>query len=167
VQHHNLGGAPPEWSAARALPAFQAFIAQGASALQAANSGLLPACPLPRPPSWASALQAQVGFNKWQLGGEKLPLAPGAVPSVEGSDFWAVTLDVPEEAFEVNMVFGDGAGLHDNNQVGPGPEHLWVAAEQATQSSIWPSEVLHLKGSQSQLEAPACMQLSCLRVSPP
>jgi hypothetical protein len=73
--------------------------------------------PLPQTSS-SGSLEMQVGFNKWQLGGEKAPLRSGAVPSAEGSDFWAATVEVPAEAFEVNVVFGDGAGGHDNNQVG-------------------------------------------------
>jgi hypothetical protein len=58
-----------------------------------------------------------VGFNKWKLGGEKLPLAPAPVPHVDGSDFWSVKVAVPEEAYEINMVFGDDFGSYDNNQV--------------------------------------------------
>jgi hypothetical protein len=69
---------------------------------------------------WANKLNAQVGFNQWQLGGEKLPLSPGAVPSRDGSDFWSFKLSVPADAYEVNMVFGDEHGNHDNNQARAG-----------------------------------------------
>lgn len=80
------------------------------------------ASPPPPPLRYASQLRLQVGCNKWQLGGEKLPLEPAAaVPHVDGSDFWTVKFTVPHEAFEVNMVFGDDYGSYDNNQVG-----VWV-----------------------------------------
>ncbi|KAI8475202.1 MAG: hypothetical protein J3K34DRAFT_517637 [Monoraphidium minutum] len=65
--------------------------------------------------TWAQQLRVQVGFNQWRLGGEKLALAPAGVAPVDGSDFWSVKVAVPEEAYEVNMVFGDDYGSHDNN----------------------------------------------------
>ncbi|GBF95473.1 glycosyltransferase [Raphidocelis subcapitata] len=64
---------------------------------------------------FAQRVSMQVGYNAWQLGGEKLPLAPAAVPSVDGSEFWAAKFKVPAEAFELNCVFGDDYGNHDNN----------------------------------------------------
>lgn len=59
----------------------------------------------------------QVGYNKWQLGGEKLPLSGSTIPHIDGSDFWHVRFAVPSDAYEINMVFGDENGNHDNNQV--------------------------------------------------
>lgn len=79
---------------------------------------LTPCTPPPPPRSYGNSLSAQVGFNRWQLGGEKLPLAPAGIPSAEGSAFYSVQLAVPADAYEVNMVFSDEHGNHDNNQVG-------------------------------------------------
>ncbi len=81
-----------------------------------------------RPPahdhrSGGERLSLSFGFNQWQLPGGKAPLSRAdAVPSVDGSAFFAARVAVPGDAYEVNMVFSDDAGNHDNNQVGGG----WV-----------------------------------------
>ena len=63
---------------------------------------------LPPPPcSHAQQLSAQVGYNKWQLGGDKPALARAeGMPSVDGSEWWRVALEVPQEAYEVRAVGG-------------------------------------------------------------
>jgi len=64
---------------------------------------------------WSQRVHMQVGYNQWQLGGEKLPLEAAAIPSVDNSAFQTVKFTVPEDAFEINMVFGNENGQHDNN----------------------------------------------------
>ncbi len=46
----------------------------------------------------------------------RFDLAGADVPAKdEGTAFWSAEVTIPEDAYEMNYVFGDGAGAHDNN----------------------------------------------------
>ncbi|GLC71233.1 hypothetical protein PLESTF_001092900 [Pleodorina starrii] len=60
----------------------------------------------------------QYGFNQWELmpdSGNRIDLLPAQLPRNDKMDFWSCTVQVPEEAFEVNFILHDNAGTYENN----------------------------------------------------
>ncbi|GMH38213.1 hypothetical protein BSKO_06097 [Bryopsis sp. KO-2023] len=62
-------------------------------------------------------VQMHAGFNDWELECKPamLNLAQAPVSRDDGSDWWRVEFDVPEESYEMNFIFSDGEGCFDNN----------------------------------------------------
>ena len=66
-------------------------------------------------------LELMLGFNDWEMrpaeDEDRAVFAPvqGGPPVNDGTDFWCVPIQVPEDAYELQFVVGDGEGIFDNN----------------------------------------------------
>ena len=57
----------------------------------------------------------QFGFNHWQWENGEVTALPTSVPKYEGVDWWTASVEIPVEAYEMNMVFHDSDGAYENN----------------------------------------------------
>jgi len=64
-------------------------------------------------------VEIHYGFNRWERGPAEgsafLDLAPVGLPFYGGGDWWGIKIPIPEDAFEMNFVFGDAEGVYENN----------------------------------------------------
>lgn len=90
-------------------------------------------------------LQLHPKYNAWELDsplGDRIPMQPAAnTPRSDGTDFWSVKFEIPNDAFELNFVVSDSNNNYDNNSgnnflipvTGPMTQDSWIdaAAERA------------------------------------
>lgn len=60
-------------------------------------------------------IQISIGYNEWELNKSDIDLRPTIIPHDDGSDWWSIPLDIPQQCFEMNFVFTDCEGAYDNN----------------------------------------------------
>jgi len=93
----------------------------------------------------SSQLQLHPKYNAWELDsplGDRITMQPAAdTPRSDGTDFWSVKFEIPNDAFELNFVVSDSNNNYDNNSginfvipvTGPMTQDSWIdaAAERA------------------------------------
>ncbi len=58
----------------------------------------------------------QFGFNKWEHpGGGTTHCGTTIITRDQGADFYSCKISIPDDTFQLNMVFTDGEGRYENN----------------------------------------------------
>ncbi|KAK3236549.1 hypothetical protein CYMTET_53316, partial [Cymbomonas tetramitiformis] len=77
-------------------------------------------------------LKVLYGFNSWQLGNGELELTKGALPSIDGADWWAGEFTAAEGAVQMNFVLNAGDQWDNNNE----EDHTMLVEDPALRAPV-------------------------------
>lgn len=77
-------------------------------------------------------LKLLYGFNSWQMGNGEVELSQGALPSIDGADWWAGEFTAPKGAVQMNFVLNAGDQWDNNNE----EDHTMLVEDPALRAPV-------------------------------